>query len=121
MDHEQPVFKWLNDIPPETLTDILHAARFCYLQQNCFGGHVEGRTFGSRTRSASESSVWRLKEIRSTACRRLSRAYIEKLDWPVCISRYDQPYTFFYFDPAYWQSPGYGVPFGFEQYERMAD
>lgn len=64
--------------------------------------------------------MWRLKEILSTARRRLSRAYIEKLDWPVCISRYDQPCTFFYLNPAYWQSPGCGVPFGFEQYERMA-
>jgi DNA adenine methylase len=114
------VFKWLNDIPPESLTDIQHAARFYYLQQNCFGGRIEGRTLGSRTRSASELNVWRLKEILSTARRRLSRAYIEKLGWPVCISRYDQPYTFFYLDPPCWQSPGYGGPFSFEQHKRMA-
>jgi DNA adenine methylase len=30
------VFKWLQD----TLTDIQRAARFYYLQQNCFGGKL---------------------------------------------------------------------------------
>jgi DNA adenine methylase len=114
------VFRWLNDTPPETLTDIQRAARFYYLQQNCFGGRVEGRTFGTRTTSPPELNVRRLKEILSAAHLRLSRVYIEKLDWPVCISRYDRPHTFFFLDPPYWRTEGYGVPFGFEQYERMA-
>lgn len=38
---------WLSDTSPHTLTDIQRAARFYYLQQNCFGGRVEGRTFGT--------------------------------------------------------------------------
>ncbi|PYE17270.1 hypothetical protein C7410_12679 [Paraburkholderia silvatlantica] len=42
----RPVFRWLQDTRPETLTDIQRAARFYYLQQNCFGGHVEGRSSG---------------------------------------------------------------------------
>ena len=36
------------------------------------------------------------------------------------MERYDRPHTFFYCDPPYWQTEGYGVPFGFEQYEEMA-
>jgi len=36
------VFKWLQDTPPRVLTDIQRAARFYYLQQNCFGGKVQG-------------------------------------------------------------------------------
>ncbi|HJW80807.1 MAG TPA: hypothetical protein VJ396_01075 [Acidiferrobacterales bacterium] len=27
----------------------------------------------------------------------------------------------FYLDPPYWQTEGYGVEFGFDQYEHMAD
>lgn len=42
------IFKWLQDTPPETLTDIQRAARFFYLQQHCFGGKVEGQTWGDR-------------------------------------------------------------------------
>ncbi|MBC3878052.1 MULTISPECIES: DNA adenine methylase [unclassified Undibacterium] len=29
--------------------------------------------------------------------------------------------TFFYCDPPYWETEGYGVNFGFEQYEQMAE
>ena len=32
------IFKWLQDTPEETLTDIQRAARFYYLQKQAFGG-----------------------------------------------------------------------------------
>ncbi len=52
--------------------------------------------------------------------RRQRRVLTRRLDWHGCVTRYDRPHTFFYFDPPYWQTEGYGVPFGFEHYERMA-
>jgi len=36
------------------------------------------------------------------------------------MKRYDRAHSFFYLDPPYWQTEGYGVPFGWEQYEAMA-
>lgn len=114
------VFKWLSDTPPHTLTDIQRAARFYYLQQNCFGGRAEGRTFGTATTSPPGLNLLRLEETLSAAHLRLSGAYIEKLDWQACVARYDRQHTFFYLDPPYWQTEGYGVPFEFGQYERMA-
>lgn len=114
------VFKWLSDTPPETLTDIQRASRFYCLQQNCFGGRVEGRSFGTATTSPPGPNLMRLEETLSAAHLRLSGAYIEKLDWQTCMSRYDRPHTFFFMDPPYWETEGYGVPFGIEQYERMA-
>jgi DNA adenine methylase len=36
------------------------------------------------------------------------------------VERYDRPHTLFYMDPPYWDTEGYGVDFGFEQYEEMA-
>ena len=113
------VFKWLQDTPPETLTDIQRAARFFYLQQHAFGGKVQGQTWGVAT-TAPPINLLRIEENLSAAHLRLSSAYIENLDWAKCIERYDRPHTFFYLDPPYWQTEGYGVPFGFEQYERMA-
>lgn len=115
------VFKWLSDTPPHTLTDIQRAARFYYLQQNCFGGRVEGRSFGTATTSPPGLNLLRLEETLSAAHLRLSGAYIENMDWQACISRYDRPHTFFFVDPPYWKTEGYGVPFGFEQYERMVE
>ncbi|BBB60252.1 hypothetical protein UNDKW_1979 [Undibacterium sp. KW1] len=43
------------------------------------------------------------------------------MDWHKLMLRYDRPHTFFYLDPPYWETEGYGVDFGIEQYELMAD
>jgi DNA adenine methylase len=114
------VFEWLQDTPPETLTDIQRAARFYYLQQLTFGGKVVGQTFGTATTAPPGLNLLRLEESLSAAHLRLSQTCIERLDWAACLDRYDRPHTFFYMDPPYWQTEGYGVPFGFEQYELMA-
>lgn len=47
---------------------------------------------------------------------RLHGVHVENLAWHEVIARYDRPHTFFYLDPPYWQTEGYGVEFGFEQY-----
>jgi len=114
------VFKWLQDTAPATLTDIQRAARFFYLQQHAFGGKVNGQTWGTAT-TAPPINLLRIEENLSAAHLRLSQAYIENLDWATCMERYDRPHTLFYLDPPYWQTEGYGVEFGIEQYERMAD
>lgn len=114
------VFKWLQDTPPATLTDIQRAARFFYLQQHAFGGKVDGQTWGTAT-TAPPINLLRIEENLSAAHLRLAQAYIENLDWAVCIDRYDRPHTFFYMDPPYWETEGYGVAFGLDQYEKMAD
>lgn len=62
----------------------------------------------------------RLEESLSAAHLRLSSTYIEHLSWQACLAKYDREHTLFYMDPPYWQTEGYGVPFGFEQYEEMA-
>ncbi len=115
------VFEWLNATRPETLTDIQRAARFFYLQQTCFGGRIEGRTFGTATTSPPRLNLLRLEENLSAAHLRSSAAFIERLDWQVCIERYDRPPTFFLLDPPYWKAEGYGVPSEWTEYERMAE
>ncbi len=65
----------------------------------------------SRRTSPAPGSAWQ----------RLTGTYVENLPWLECAKRYDRPHTFFYMDPPYWQTEGYGVNFPFEQYERMAE
>lgn len=113
------IFRWMQDTPGEVLTDVQRAARFFYLQQQAFGGRVDGQTWGTAT-TAPPINLLRIEENLSTAHLRLSSAYIEQLDWAVCMKRYDRPHTLFYLDPPYWQTEGYGVPFPWDQYERMA-
>jgi DNA adenine methylase len=114
------VFEWHKQQPTEPLTDIQRAARFFYLQQHAFGGRVEGPSFGTAT-TAPTVNLLRIEENLSAAHIRLAGGTtVENLPWEECLERYDREHTFFYADPPYWQTEGYGVPFGFEQYERLA-
>ncbi len=115
------MYKWLQATPEETLTDVQRAARFFYLQKNSFGGKVSGQTFGTATTSGPRLNLLRLEEDISQAHLRLSQTFIEHLDWEACIAKYDRPHTLFYCDPPYWQTEGYGVEFGIDQYDRMAE
>ncbi|EJI4679102.1 DNA adenine methylase [Salmonella enterica] len=115
------IYKWLQDTPEETLTDIQRAARFYYLQKQAFGGKVADHTFGTSTTSAPRFNLLRIEEELSMAHLRLSRTLIEHLDWHQCIERYDRPHTLFYCDLPYWGTEGYGVEFGLENYDHMAE
>lgn len=113
------VFKWLQDTPPETLTDVQRAARFFYLQHHAFGGKVQGQNWGTAT-TAPPVNLLRIEETLSAAHLRLSATYIERLHWLECVNKYDRPHSFMYLDPPYWQTEGYGVDFPFSEYEVMA-
>lgn len=113
------VFEWTQATPPQVLTDIRRAARFYYLQHQAFGGKVQGQTWGTST-TVPPVNLLRIEESLSAAHLRLSEAFIEQLDWKACVDRYDRPHTFFYLDPPYWQTEGYGVPFPWPEYEALA-
>lgn len=115
------IYEWFQNTPPETLTDIQRSVRFFYLQKLSFGGRVSGQTFGTATTSPPRLNLLRLEEDLSHAHLRLSRATIEHLPWHKCFTKYDRPHTFFFADPPYWQTEGYGVDFGIEQYESLAE
>ncbi len=115
------MYEWLKQTPGETLTDIQRAARFYYLQKLAFGGKVVGQTLGTATTSAPRLNLLRIEVELSAAHLRLSRVFIEHVAWDDCIRRYDRPHTLFYLDPPYWGTEGYGVDFGLDQYDKMAE
>lgn len=119
--NSREMFKWLQDTPPETLTDIQRAARFYYLQKSSFGGKVKGQTWGTATTAKASINLLRMEEDLSAVHLRLHQVFIEHLDWAKCVEKYDRPHSLFYLDPPYWSTEGYGVDFGLEQYDRMAD
>jgi DNA adenine methylase len=114
------VFRWLQITPAETLTDIQRAARFYYLQVLCFSGKVTGQNFGTATTAPPGLNLLRIEEDLSAAHLRLASVYIERLDWAACMDKYDRSHTFFYLDPPYWETEGYGVPFPLDQYAAIA-
>ena len=103
------------------MTDIQRAARFLYLQKLTFGGKVVGQSFGVSAQGPHGLNGLRIEKTLSAAHMRLARTTIEHLDWAACVARYDRPETLFYCDPPYWQTEGYGVDFGIEQYDRLAE
>lgn len=114
------VFEWMKMTRPETLTDIQRAARFYYLQHHAFGGKVDGQNYGTAT-TAPMPNMLRIEEHLSAAWMRLAQGTnVENLPWQKCMERYDRTHTFFYCDPPYWETEGYGVPFEYDQYELMA-
>ncbi|MBF7051733.1 DNA adenine methylase [Halomonas sp. KAO] len=113
------IYAWEKLKHVDTLTDIQRAARFFYLQQQGFGAKPS-HTFGTATTSAPSLNLLRLEERLSAAHLRLSRVYVEHLDWKEVVRRYDRPHTLHYLDPPYWQTAGYGSDFPLEEYQAMA-
>lgn len=114
------IFDWEKLKVPETLTDIQRAARFYYLQRHAFGGKVSGQTFGTKT-TGRGINLLRIEEDLSAAHLRLNGVFIENLTWDNCFDRYDREHTFFYADPPYLDTAGYGIDFPIEQYKLLAN
>lgn len=115
------MFKWQKETRPDTLTDIQRTARFYYLIQNCFSGKLERQTFGTATTASPGLNLLRLEETLSASHLRLALIYVEHFPWLNCVKCYDRLHTLFYMDPPCWNTVGYGVEFGIEQYAAMAD
>ncbi|RQO63159.1 restriction endonuclease subunit M [Paucibacter sp. KBW04] len=115
------LYEWAQMTNPETLTDIQRAARFFYLQKLGFGGKVQGRTFGTATTTPARLNLLRIEEDLSEVHLRLNGVFVEHRAWDKCVVQYDRPHTFFFMDPPYFGTEGYGVEFGLEQYDRMAE
>ncbi|PCJ88618.1 MAG: restriction endonuclease subunit M [Thiotrichaceae bacterium] len=113
------MFEWEKAKNIDTLTDIQRAARFYYLHKTCFGGR--GQNYGTATTSPARFRILHIEEDLVDAHYRLSGVNVEQLDWRECIKRYDRPHTFFYLDPPYWGTAGYGVEFSIDEYTAMAE
>lgn len=118
--HSRELYRWLSLAHLDGLTDIQRAARFYYLQRSGYSGKVDGGSFGYATTAKPGLNLLRLEESLSEAHLRLAQVTIENLPWADVFRRYDRPHTFFFADPPYWQTEGYGVDFGREQYDELA-
>lgn len=116
--------KWfdiLNATDPATLTDIQRAARFLYLQKNCFGGLVIKQHFHYGVTQPSNFNPERIPEAIETTHKRLARVQIESLPYEQVLEKYDRPTTLFYLDPPYWDRKLYKFNFKEDDFRAMAD
>ena len=103
------------------LTDIQRAARYYYLQRQCFGGRVRSRTFGTGPMHRPRINLLRIEEELSEIHLRLARVVIENLPWQNFTRRYDRIDTLFYIDPPYYKAPYYQHNLELEDYREMAE
>ena len=96
---------------PDSLTDIQRAARYLYLQQSCYGGRCNNRTWSANTSGVGNMSLLNMQHVIEEAWMRLAHAQIECMDFREFIPRYDREYTCFYADPPYWGLPYYNYNF----------
>jgi len=86
---------------PEDLTDIQRAVRCYYLIRAGYDGSLVNPRFLITPRSRPQFNLLRIEENLTEAHLRLSRVYIENKPYADFIARYDNPHTFFYVDPPY--------------------
>jgi DNA adenine methylase len=113
-------FELFERTAPETLTDIQRAARFFYLQKNCYGGLIVRRNFAVSVQDGSNYNPEALPELLHKTHERLLNVQLECLPYEKILAKYDREFTFFYLDPPYWNRPYYKFNFKEEDYVRVA-
>jgi DNA adenine methylase len=114
-------FSILNRTDPTTLTDIQRAARFLYLQKNCFGGLVKNQYFHYGVTQPSNFNPERIPKAVEETHHRLARVQIESLPYEQVLEKYDRPTTLFYLDPPYWDRKLYKFNFKEEDFRAMEE
>jgi DNA adenine methylase len=94
-------FDLLEKTDPATLTDVQRAARFFYLQKNCYGGLVRHRNFTISIQDRSHYNPEGLPALIGKTRDRLLHVQLECRPYQEILRRYDRPFTFFYLDPPY--------------------
>lgn len=114
-------FELFEKTPPETLTDVQRAARFFYLQKNCYGGLIVRRNFAASVQDGSNYNPERLSELLHKTHERLQNVQLECLPYQDILRKYDRPFTFFYLDPPYFNRPYYRFNFEEKDYVEFAE
>jgi DNA adenine methylase len=105
---------------PKTLSDIQRAARFFYLQKNCYGGLIKRKNFKVSIKGGPNYNLHRIPMVLHLAHERLLNVQLECLPYQEIMTRYDRPDTFFYLDPPYFGLPHYKFNFTENDYVELA-
>lgn len=102
----------------EYLTEIQRAVRFLYLISQSFAG--KGSTYGYGTNKGPAPQIF-YKGVLSDIKERLRNTYVENKSFEDIIKRYDRPHSFFFCDPPYFETAGYGSEFGQNEHLLLRD
>lgn len=102
----------------EYLTEIHRAVRFLYIITQSFGGKGNHYGYGTTTKPGQQIFY---KEMLLELRDRLKNTYVENLSFEKVIDKYDREYSFFFCDPPYIETCGYGNKFGEEEHRSLAN
>lgn len=102
----------------EYLTEIQRAVRFLYLISQSFAG--KGGTYGYGTNKGPAPQIF-YQGVLSDIKERLRNTYVENKSFEDIIKRYDRPHSFFFCDPPYFETAGYGNAFGEREHLLLRD
>jgi len=109
-------------VSQEGLTDIQRAARLFYLIKNAFGAKLTGRpSFGYSRKGKSAFNAISAPDLLRAVHKRLSRVFIENVDFAEVFRRYDSAESFFYCDPPYMDIEFYREPFEAADHLRLCE
>ena len=114
-------FELFQKMPPETLTDVQRAARFFFLQKNCYGGLIVRQNFAASVQDGSNYNPSSLPELIRKTHERLKNVQLECLPYQDILRKYDRPFSFFYLDPPYFNKPFYRFNFEEKDYVELAE
>ncbi|HBJ2622088.1 DNA adenine methylase [Clostridium botulinum] len=121
LDYEfsgRDIFEEYKHCTLEYLTEIHRAVRFLYLITQSFAG--KGNHYGYGTNSKPSPQIF-YKNVLQDLKERLRNTYVENLSFEKIIDKYDREYSFFFCDPPYWETAGYGNSFGEDEHLLLRD
>ena len=110
------VFEDYKSTPIDSLTEPYRAIRFLYLISQSFAS--KGNNYGYGTTKIPSSKIFTPEVLRDIK-ERLRNTYVENLDFTEIIEKYDREHTFFFCDPPYLETGGYGVKFDLNDHIKL--
>ncbi|WP_338627716.1 DNA adenine methylase [Clostridium baratii] len=112
------IFEEYKNCTLEQLTEIHRAIRFLYLISQSFAGKGNHYGYGT-TRKPSQHIFY--KDVLLDLKERLRNTYVENLSFEKIIDKYDKKHSFFFCDPPYFETAGYGNEFGEKEHLILRD
>ncbi|WLF70504.1 DNA adenine methylase [Clostridium septicum] len=112
------IFEEYKNCTLEYMTEIHRAIKFLYVITQSFAGKGNNYGYGTTTKPGQQIFY---KEILLELRDRLKNTYVENLSFEKIIDKYDRKHSFFFCDPPYIETCGYGNKFGEEEHRILAN
>ncbi|MBD7914197.1 DNA adenine methylase [Clostridium sp. Sa3CUN1] len=112
------IFEEYKNCTLEYMTEIHRAIRFLYIITQSFAG--KGKNYGYGTTTKPGQQIF-YKQVLLELRDRLKNTYVENLSFEKIIDKYDREHSFFFCDPPYIETCGYGNKFAEEEHILLAN